>query len=83
MMPSTAPFALTLATAHWVVDRIHGHTANVRAPAKPTTSSGFSARHIHVIHVAYLANRCVRILVNASNLTGRKPYERIPSLAVI
>src|SRR5262249_52821741 len=39
MMASTAPFALTLTASHWVVDGIHRHTANVRAPAKPAASS--------------------------------------------
>src|SRR5215469_5936745 len=63
MMPPTTPFALTLTASHWVVDGIHRHTANVRAPAKPTTSSSLSAGHIHVIQVAYLANRRVCILV--------------------
>src|SRR5262249_511484 len=83
IMPPTTPFPFTLTGSHRVVDWIHRHTADMRAPAKPTTSPGLSAGHIHVIHIAYLANRRVCILVNAPNLTGRKPHERVPCLAVI
>src|SRR6267143_2387911 len=35
MMPSSAAFGLPLATAHWMIDRIHRHATHMRPPPLP------------------------------------------------
>src|SRR5271165_5425226 len=82
MMSATAPLALSLAAPHRVVDRVHRHTANVRAPTQPAAATGLAARNVHMFDVTDLANCRVRILVNPANLTRRHPDKRITCLAV-
>jgi len=83
MMASATPLALPLAATHRVVDGIHRHATNVGTSSKPSASSSFSARHIHVIDVAYLANRRVRVFMNSPDLSGRKSHQRVASLPVV
>src|SRR5437762_3853188 len=43
MMPPPAAFGFTLATAHWMIDRIHRHAPHMRTPTPPARSPCFAA----------------------------------------
>src|SRR5947209_3520131 len=82
-MAAAAALAFTLAAAHRVVDRVHSHTADVRAPSQPPGPAGFTAGHVHVVGVAHLPDRRIRAFVNATNLAGGHAHQRVTGLAVI
>src|ERR1700740_1756462 len=83
MMPATTAFALALTTSHGVIDWVHHHTANVRPPAEPTSSSSLAARNVHMICVPYLTDSRVGVLVDLPDFTGRHPHQCITSFTVI
>ena len=64
MMSTAATFALALAAAHWMVDWIHRHAANMRTLSQPSTPTRFAAGNVHVFNIADLSNRGVSILVD-------------------
>src|ERR1700676_3478335 len=68
---------------HRMIDRIHGHAAHMRTPPTPTRASGFSARHIHMIDISNLTDRCVSVFVNAANFAGRHFYKRVTAFEVV
>src|SRR5690348_10855350 len=82
-MPSAAALRLTLPTAHWMIDRVHHHPANMRAAALPARPAGFATRDVHVIDVADLANRRIGAFVNPANLARGHLYECVTTFAVI
>ena len=47
-------FALSFATAHWVVNRVLYHTTNMGTNSKPTRSAGFTVNNILMLFVANL-----------------------------
>ena len=65
-----------------MIDRIHRHAAHMRSATLPARASGFAARNVHVIDVADLTDRRVRVFVNAANFAGRKFDQRVTTLAV-
>src|SRR5690606_39169571 len=55
-MPAACGLALT--TAERMIDRVHRHTADVRPPAEPAAATGLADRHVLVVDVAHLPDRC-------------------------
>ena len=82
MMSTATTLTLALTTAHRVIDRVHCHTTDMRTPTQPTTSSRLAARNIHMFNVSDLADRRVRVFLNAPNLAGRHPHKRVTPFAV-
>src|SRR6476620_2362835 len=74
MMPSSAPFGLPLAPAHWMIDGVHRHATHMRTPPLPARPACFATRHVHVIDVADLTNRRVTGLMNAPDFTRWQFY---------
>jgi hypothetical protein len=62
----------TLASTHWVVNRIHAHAAIVRAPAHPTRSTGLAPIEVAMLQVAQLSNGRPTVEMNPPNLPGRQ-----------
>ena len=69
----TAAAGATFATAHRMVDRVHGDAAVVRTKPEPTRAARFAHRDVLMIGVRNLANRGPAIEVHAANLAARKP----------
>src|SRR5262245_44791454 len=53
----TAARGAALAAAMRVVDRVHGHAAIVRTPAKPARASGLADRDVHMVGIGYRTHR--------------------------
>lgn len=83
MMAPAATFRFSLAPAHWMIDRVHDHSADVRPAAAPACSSGLAAGNVHVINISHLSHRGVTTLVDASNLTRGHFDQAIAAFAVI
>src|SRR2546421_9200668 len=83
MMPSSATFGLPLATAHWMIDRVHRHAPHVRAASLPACPACFATRDVHVIDIANLANRSVTGLVNAPDFARRHFHQSVTAFAVV
>src|SRR5580700_10203089 len=66
-----------LASAHGMVDRVHGHAAIVRALAEPTSTTRLADRDVLVVDVGYLADDCPALEMDHPNLTRRHPDLRI------
>jgi hypothetical protein len=56
----------------WVIDRVHGRTANVRSATEPTSTTCFAEANIHVITVADLTDRRSTSTWHAANFAGRQ-----------
>ena len=82
MVAAATTLTLALTSTHRVIDRIHCHTADMRTSTQPTTSSRRAARHVHMFNVSDLADRRVRVFMNASHLPGRHSHERITPFTV-
>ena len=82
-MPSSAPFGLPLAAAHWMIDRVHRHATHMRTPPLPARPACFATRHVHVIDVADLTDRRVTSLMNAPDFTRWHFHQTVTAFAVI
>src|SRR5215831_2685582 len=68
--------ALALTTAEGVVDRVHGHAADVRALALPPVAAGLAHLHQRCLGVADRADRGAAVDGHAAHLAGREPQRR-------
>ena len=75
----TPPRSLPFASAHGMIDRIHGHSPHLGTATTPTLSTRFSQRNILMIHVPDLADRCPAQNVNLSHFSGGKSHLRVVS----
>jgi len=73
----TTTGALTFATTHRMVDRVHGHAANTRPFAKPPRSAGLAKFATLVFTIADLADAGSTEVMELSDLARRKPYQYI------
>src|SRR5207244_10324261 len=73
MMTATAAFRFTLTAAHWVIDRVHRHSAHMRTASLPTRATSFAAGDIHVIDVSNLTDGRETIFMNPANF-ARGPF---------
>ena len=73
--------SLALATAHRVVDRIHGDTTNRRPHSAPAFSTGFAELSQIVLAVANLTNSCTTVHVNLAHLTRTQAHCRVSAFA--
>src|SRR5262245_546539 len=76
-MPATRGLAFTAAV--WVIDRVHGHSANVRPNFLPTRSSCFSKRHVFMFQVSDLAHGRTANQRHTPHLPGRHAQLRVIS----
>ena len=82
MAPATT-FRFTLATAHRVIDRVHNHSAHVRATSLPASPAGLATGDVHVVDVADLANRGETILVDPAHFARGHFYQRVTAFKVV
>src|SRR6185295_1498801 len=54
---NVAALRATLATAHWMGDRVHRDAADARPDAEPALAAGLAERLVLVVDVADLADR--------------------------
>jgi hypothetical protein len=62
----------TLTTTVWVIDRVHGGTANMGTPTQPACATCFTKPNIHVIAITNLPDGRTAFTGNTSNLTARQ-----------
>ena len=82
VMASATPLTLTLSTTHRVINRIHRHTASLRANTEPTRTTSFSTDHIHVLYVSNLANGCIALFIDAAQFARSHLDESISAFTV-
>ena len=70
----------SLPTTMRVIDRVHCHTARDRLLAKPTSASGLSEMHVHVVFVSDFTDRRKAFLTHHPHLVGRKLQGNIVAL---
>ncbi|CAI8036705.1 hypothetical protein GBAR_LOCUS20550 [Geodia barretti] len=64
-----------------VVNRVHGHAANLGPPALPAGPTGLAEGHVHVILVADFPDRGHTAHVDETRLSGRQSHRRVFALA--
>ena len=74
-MPSAG--APAFAPAHGMVDRVHGHPANMGAASEPTAASGLAKGLVFVIDIPDLPNGCFAAYGDHPHLTGRQTQNGI------
>src|ERR1051325_7101027 len=60
-----------------MIDRVHPHPTHMRSPASPAGASCFTARNVHMIDIADLANSRETVSVNAANFARRHFHQRV------
>src|SRR5258708_28971853 len=68
---------LTLTTAVWMVNRVHGHAAIHRLLAQPDIAAGFADGHVLVVHVADLPDGRHAIDQHFARLARRQLDQRV------
>src|SRR5690349_6861313 len=66
----TAGCSFTFATAVWMVNWVHDHTANGRTNTAPTHRTSFTDLAQAVLGIADFANGCTAFDMHATNFTG-------------
>src|SRR5205814_982686 len=61
--------SFSFAASMWMVHRIHGHAAHMRANALPARAAGFTQRNVFVLDVAHLAHSRAAFDRHAPNFT--------------
>jgi hypothetical protein len=74
-MPPTRTLAFT--ASHGMINRVHGHTANVRPFALPTAPAGFSQLLAFMLCIADLPNTGPAFLMETPHFTGGQFYQNI------
>src|SRR6266404_408789 len=83
MMTSAATLGFALPAAHWMINWVHCHTADMRSSTFPARASGLATRNVHVINIANLPDRRVGVLVNAADFAGRHLHQRVTALEIV
>ena len=73
----TATGASAFTTAERVVDRVHGHAANLGTTTEPAIATGLAQRDIFMLNVANLTNGSQAGRQNLANFSGRHTQQRI------
>src|SRR5687768_8074940 len=73
-MPPTIGAALT--TTEWVVDRVHGLGARVRADAHVSRAAGLAEVDVDPVEVAELTDRRAALALHAAHLTAGQDHHR-------
>jgi hypothetical protein len=77
-MPPTGTLAFT--AAHWMINRIHGHTTHMRAFAHPTGTTCFPQLLTFMLSIADLSNTRPAFFMKTANLAGWQFYQNIVAL---
>lgn len=72
--------ALSLAAAHWVVDRVLYHAADMRTDTEPARSSGLTRDHVLMLLVANLSDCRHTLEKNEAKLAGRHTHKGVLAL---
>jgi hypothetical protein len=64
-------FTATFTTAHRMIVRVLSHTSNMGPFATASYPAGFTQRHILVINISQLAQRCTAGNIKLAYFTGR------------
>src|SRR5262245_24827868 len=70
----TSTGRLAFAAAERMIDRIHGHTADVRPLPQPSVSAGLPNRDVLVLDVSDLSNRGETLDKDVANFARRHFY---------
>src|SRR5688572_16410110 len=60
----------TLATAVWMVNRVHRHTTHRRAHTAPAHASSLTNGFQRMFFITYFAQRCTAVHMHFANFTG-------------
>src|SRR5262245_14420601 len=78
-MPPTRRLSLTAAVR--MIYRVHSDPANLGPPPQPPRPARLAERHIGLLDVPHLTDRCVAFYVNPPDLPGGQPQRgKIPFL---
>jgi hypothetical protein len=77
-MPPTGALAFT--AAHWMVNRVHGHTTYMWAFTHPTSSASFPQLLTFMLGISDLSNTCPAFFMKTPNFTGWQFYQNIVAL---
>ena len=78
-MPATRCTAL--ATAMWMINRIHCNTADRRPYAPPPLGSRFAEFAQRIFRVTDLPNGCSAVQVHSAHFPGAKSHQSIATFA--
>lgn len=62
---------MSFSTSVWVVNRVHGRSENRRSYTHPALTSGLTDNDLGVVYVRNRSDRCVALLVDFADFSGR------------